>query len=454
MRAAIYTRISDDREGRALGVDRQEADCRALAKRLNHDVVDVYSDNDISASTRSRKLRPDYRRLLADAASNRFDVIIAATSSRITRKPREFEDLIELAENYRTRFEYDKSPRFDLNTADGRMMARMMAAADAAEAERISERVLRKLAANASEGKHHGGSRPYGWNDDRVTPREDEARVLRDVADRILRGEPMGAIVRYLNGKGFTNASGKPWTHATLRGCILRARHAGLRVHNGQIVGKAEWDPIIDPDDWKAVERVLMDPKRVTTPGRAGRIHLLSGIARCAVCEGPLHIGISKGYEAYRCKKACVSRRKDYFEDFITKLVKARVSQPDAADLLSPPDDGGARLHAEQQAERIRQRLDEAAAQFAADEITGRQLKLITEKLKPELAKWEAAAAPPPDRSRVLGKVAGAPDIEERWETLTVHEKRAVIDLLVEIRVQRAKRGNVFNVDGIDISWR
>ena len=47
--AAIYARISRDREGAGLGVERQEADCRALAERLGWDVVAVYVDNDISA---------------------------------------------------------------------------------------------------------------------------------------------------------------------------------------------------------------------------------------------------------------------------------------------------------------------------------------------------------------------------------------------------------------------
>ncbi len=33
-RAAIYCRISDDREGLGLGVKRQEEDCLALAERM------------------------------------------------------------------------------------------------------------------------------------------------------------------------------------------------------------------------------------------------------------------------------------------------------------------------------------------------------------------------------------------------------------------------------------
>jgi hypothetical protein len=44
-RAGIQCRISDDREGRGLGVQRQEADCRAPAERLGWQVSQVHSDS-------------------------------------------------------------------------------------------------------------------------------------------------------------------------------------------------------------------------------------------------------------------------------------------------------------------------------------------------------------------------------------------------------------------------
>jgi site-specific DNA recombinase len=47
--AAIYTRISSDRAGAGLGVDRQEDDCRNLAAKLGWEVAIVLEDNDISA---------------------------------------------------------------------------------------------------------------------------------------------------------------------------------------------------------------------------------------------------------------------------------------------------------------------------------------------------------------------------------------------------------------------
>ena len=54
-RCAIYTRISDDREGEAKGVQRQEDDCRKLAERHGLEVYELYSDNDIGASGKTDK---------------------------------------------------------------------------------------------------------------------------------------------------------------------------------------------------------------------------------------------------------------------------------------------------------------------------------------------------------------------------------------------------------------
>ncbi|MGC9670431.1 recombinase family protein [Planosporangium sp. 12N6] len=103
MRAAVYLRISDDREGRALGADRQRADCLALAARLGVDVVEVYRDDDTGTPARVRRA---YRRLLADAETGRFGTVIAHTSGRLARQPGEYEDLIDLARRRGTRFTF------------------------------------------------------------------------------------------------------------------------------------------------------------------------------------------------------------------------------------------------------------------------------------------------------------------------------------------------------------
>ncbi|MGH3767461.1 MAG: recombinase family protein [Pseudonocardiaceae bacterium] len=60
-KVGIYCRISRDRIGAGLGIERQQRDCRELANPLGWVMVDTYADNDLSAY--SGKRRPHYERL-------------------------------------------------------------------------------------------------------------------------------------------------------------------------------------------------------------------------------------------------------------------------------------------------------------------------------------------------------------------------------------------------------
>jgi DNA invertase Pin-like site-specific DNA recombinase len=92
MRAAIYTRISDDRNGDGAGVERQETECRALAARLGWEVVNVCSDNSISAF--KGKHRPGFEDLEQLVRFGKVDAVVAWAADRLTRHPRELEDLV------------------------------------------------------------------------------------------------------------------------------------------------------------------------------------------------------------------------------------------------------------------------------------------------------------------------------------------------------------------------
>jgi hypothetical protein len=59
-------------------------ECLDLAKRLGYDVVEVFEDNDISASTKSPRERPGYSEMLNLARAGHFDAILAYSNSRLT----------------------------------------------------------------------------------------------------------------------------------------------------------------------------------------------------------------------------------------------------------------------------------------------------------------------------------------------------------------------------------
>lgn len=134
-RCAIYQRISNNPEGRALGIERQLEDCQARADRKGWTVAQVFTDNDLSASTRSRKPRREYAEMLAAAERGEFEVILAYSNSRLTRRPAELEQLVSLFERAGVRICTVASGGTDLSRADGRAIARTLAAWDCAEAE-------------------------------------------------------------------------------------------------------------------------------------------------------------------------------------------------------------------------------------------------------------------------------------------------------------------------------
>ncbi|MBV8995101.1 MAG: recombinase family protein [Pseudonocardiales bacterium] len=85
----MYARISEDREGAGLGVERQLEDQCALFAQLGLRLTGVYADNDLSAFT--GKPRPDYLAMLTDLDSGRAKVVTAWHTDRLHRTPKELE---------------------------------------------------------------------------------------------------------------------------------------------------------------------------------------------------------------------------------------------------------------------------------------------------------------------------------------------------------------------------
>jgi site-specific DNA recombinase len=286
MRAAIYLRISRDPEGLELGVQRQEQDIRQYALTQGYELVATFKDNDLSASTRSLKRRPDYERMLDAAKHGEFQVVLAYTSSRLTRRPRENEDLIQLAELHGVKFRYLRSPSFDLNTADGRNVARILAANDAAEAERISERVARAAAQRAQQGGFHGGACPFGYVQNGTERSVDPASsaLLLEAARRLLSGETLYGICTDWNSRSLRTRAGTVWRSKTLKGALLNPALISKRQHNG-VLHDAKWPRIFDDETFQRLSILLTDSSRLSRawPGQdTSRKYALSGLVYCS----------------------------------------------------------------------------------------------------------------------------------------------------------------------------
>jgi DNA invertase Pin-like site-specific DNA recombinase len=252
--AAIYCRISKDVAGTRGGVQRQEVECRALADRLGLDVGGVFVDNDISAYRNAR--RPAWIELNERIRIGEFRSLIAWHPDRLTRHPLQLEALVELLEMTDTRVYTVAAGEYDLGTATGRMCARVVGAVARHESEHKSERIRVQTRLDAYAGKARNlGTRPFGFEKNGIDHRPDEVKAIRKAVRQVFAGKTL----TYIAAQMPLGTRGRPLKPPELKTTLLNPRMAGFRTYHREIVAVGEWDPIIEPETWRALCRALTE---------------------------------------------------------------------------------------------------------------------------------------------------------------------------------------------------
>lgn len=452
-RAAIYARISSDPEHNELGVTRQRADCLALCEREQFEVVEVLTDDDRSAY--SGKRRPGYERLRELLRDRLVDVVVAWHPDRLTRHPRELEELIEALEAAQATVRTVTAGELDLSTPAGRMTARVVGAVARHESEHKSQRVRRKHLELAEAGKVSGGGpRPFGFDTDRVTVRPDEAAEIRDAVARLIAGESLRSVAMDMNRRGVASGKGAKWRSTTLRRVVVSPRIAGLREHKSGLY-PAVWEPIISMEDHRRVMAVLNERKPVTAPARR---YLLSGFVRCDLCGARMVARPRKNKQrGYVCATGTNFEgcgRISVMAEPVEALVVAAVLEALAGfDANAEPEPSPA-TDALAQLVEIERRQAELGAMFAAGDIDAAVVKAGSRALDEQRRTLEAEVA----RQGRLEGSRKAVDVAmaSRWPSLTFEQQRAVIGQVVDhVVIRRGVRGyNFVDAKRVAIVWR
>jgi len=160
--------------------------------------------------------------------------------------------------------------------------------------DRLSTRTTRGKKLKAMAGEPNGSSRPFGFEADLVTVREEEAEIIRDLTRRFLAGESQDALVAELNARGVSTSYGKSWARGSLRRILTRERNCGRIIYTDSatgvtsVVGRLPGQPILTEEDFDQVCAIYAARRR----GRPNSWHYLcAGIARCGVesCGRPLY---------------------------------------------------------------------------------------------------------------------------------------------------------------------
>lgn len=439
-RAIALVRISDDPDGRAIGVGRQEDDCRALAERLGWGIAEVIVENDTSAYSTKQTLdvdglpvrvtkRPEFRRALKALHAGRADGLIVYDIDRLARQPRDLEALIDLAEVHRTPV-VAVTGSLDVSSSAGIAMARvLMAMANKSSAD-TGRRVARAARQRAEAGiPKTDGFRPYGYDRTmRVVP--EEAEVVREIAQRILLGDPVRRIAIDLNARGIPTARGGQWRNPAVKSVVRKATVAGLRAYTPTDTDETElhegtWPPILDRTTWELVCSVL--DRQGGERKRAVDKYLLSGLARCGACGSALYVGAARGgSKVYRCNECHkVTRSLDFVDAQVVEAVHVLLAQESVRRARTEQKRGrpGRTLVA---LAAMRERRREILRDFAVD-LGADDLREMLRAVDARIAELEAEAS-------AAGDGIVIPEAAD-FDGLPLGRKRAVLRALLEVTV-------------------
>jgi site-specific DNA recombinase len=460
-RAAIYARISSDRERDGLAIARQLEDCERVAAERGWTVAERYVDQDISAY-KGRK-RPAYRRMLGDLATGTRDGVIVYDVDRLHRQPRELEEFLDVCGAPGVTDLATVSSDIDLADANGRLHARILGAMAAKESDDKSRRTKRKNDERAAAGEvSGGGTRAYGYDTDGVTILPHEAAVIREAVTRFLAGESVRSICTSLNARGEPTSTGGEWTSQTMRRMLASPRISGQRIHRGEIVATAKWPAIITPAQTERIRALLSDPARRTN--KTSRRYLLARLLRCGHCGAKLVARPkANGTRRYVCAPGpgfggCgkITVNADPVEYAVTEAVLFRLDSPELAATLHGRSEDPAAAEWQLEAERAQAQLDELAAAYAQQLIGLQEWLTARNGIEQRLQAARKKLATLNQVTALDGYLGSASELREEWESMPLSRQAAIIAAVLDHAViDPATRGrNSFDPARVNFVWR
>lgn len=451
MRAVVYGRLSaaQDDEVRD-SVPQQLKDGKATVERMGWELVAELADRSISAWDGGAgghgrvKDRPAWTEMLRLAKAGEVDVVVVRHVDRLLRNPRARADLRDTGLRVA-----DQSGNLMDDFALG-ILSEVATKESDVRSDRQKKAETRRVDAGLPP---RGGHRHFGYSRDEHEVVPEEAAILREMADRWLKGETAAALARELNDRGVETTRGNAWSGRSLQKCIQSPRLAGLRVHNGT-EHEGSWEPILSRELHARLVAFTSGPTR-QPPER----YLLTGLLFCGRCghhlNGKDHQQTAGGrrYSCRGCHRVGISAQAT--EDHVWNEALARVWDADQ----DAREDVDARL-AEVEAELAGVRASVSELDdlyFKERELSKDRWARQTGALEERANELEAEARHlRGERQKEQGYWSALMRLADTYEEASALDRRRIIERAVaRVTVAPTTRGaGRLDLDRLDVEWR
>src|SRR5438067_6044745 len=231
-RAALYVRVSTERQEENYSLATQEARCREYAAQHGYAVADVYRETHTGTELWER---PELTRLRQAMARRELDALICFDPDRLSRKQAHTALLQGICEQAGVELRFAE---FDFTRdATGQFLLNARVFAAELEREKIMERTMRGKRARAEAGRLLPGPRPlygYRWaagTRSALVPDDTTAPIVRRLFREIAAGRSLRAVTEGLNAEGVpTPGRAAIWCHTTVRRIVTHPGYTGTAV--------------------------------------------------------------------------------------------------------------------------------------------------------------------------------------------------------------------------------
>ncbi|HEY3957822.1 MAG TPA: recombinase family protein [Streptosporangiaceae bacterium] len=451
LRAGVYARLSETYDA-AESVPTQLANGTAHAERRGWRVAATFKDDGYSAF--KEITRDDFVKLIDAIERGEIDVVIVRDVDRLTRNLADWDRFEKACVRHGVLLSPYTGGDLDVSTPEGAYYGGMETLRAKRESAVKSVRVREGKEREARKGNRAGGGyRWFGYNRVYANPDEPVARkriilreainpveadAIRDAAERVLRGETTGSVIRDWVQRGIKPPAAGEWSVSSLVKILTSPRLAGLREWEGKMYPAANWPAIIDTDTHERLVKLFSDPaRRKHVVGR--KRHLLSGILVCDRCEHPLYIRAQKETARpfrYACVKTpggggCGGMSIDagLLEEYVTGAVLDALESPKVQEAARAGDDEHASRRAEllaiiKQAQDTRDDARRDHADGLIDRADWLDLRERTEeRIKASRREYDRLTG----AAVVTGDIPPAELVRDAWESWNTDRKRAAI---------------------------
>jgi DNA invertase Pin-like site-specific DNA recombinase len=462
----LYGRASRDPKKKGRSVASQIKVLQELCDRHGWPVVEIF-DKDVnrSASRHRKRERDDFEALIDAIESGKARIVAAFEASRYYRDIEIYIRIRNACAQNGVLFCYNGTV-YDLSKREDRRATAQDALQAEDEAEGIQVRNMRTHNELAETGAPvgrcpEGYLRRYDPDTGELVEQIEhpqQGKNVREIFRRFDGGEGMRDILRDFEKRGLLNQHGKPYSLYHLSNLLRNRTYTGRRIRHGQDVGKGQWPALVDDTVFNRVQKRLADRDRRRTRDTTAK-YLASHIAECGRCRaehGPnaepriLGTMLNRGQRSYQCLECFgVTMEMKKFDAYVEEGLMRWLGSPASSAAFRVGGEAEKRAaSARQLRDALREQLAEARAAAATMGPNGRpQLSIVgladlEARLVPQIEKAqlesEEAGVPP-----LLRGLVGAEDVEERWEDMSIAQRRDVLRAVVNVQLNPARAQGV-----------